>query len=154
MVEYLTWEGGAVGLSLTSITVRGPWARHIYPSLVLVQPRKICPCLTERLLMGRKESIQTNKQQWAKAKWLAACQSLHFILSLRMNSSFITSRPGLIAQSVSRQTAYPGVVSLINVQSHTFVEIDHEIILLSFSLRWFKKSCWQLQAEVYAWSTG
>ena len=37
---------------------------HIYPSLVLVQPRKTCPCLTDRLLMGRKESNQTktNKQ--------------------------------------------------------------------------------------------
>ena len=40
----------------------GPWARHIYPSLVLVQPRKARPCLTERLLMGRKESNLTNKQ--------------------------------------------------------------------------------------------
>ena len=36
-------------------------ARHIYPSLVLVKSRKTCPCLTERLLMGRKESKQTNK---------------------------------------------------------------------------------------------
>ena len=35
---------------------------YIYPSLVLVQPRRTCPCLTERLLMGRKESDQTNKQ--------------------------------------------------------------------------------------------
>ena len=35
-------------------------ARHIYPSLVLVQPRKTRPCLTKRLLMGRKESNQTN----------------------------------------------------------------------------------------------
>ena len=33
-----------------------------YPSLVLVQPKKTRPCLTERLLMGRKESNQTNKQ--------------------------------------------------------------------------------------------
>ena len=32
------------------------------PSLVLVQPRKICPFITERLLMGCKESNQTNKQ--------------------------------------------------------------------------------------------
>ena len=32
-------------------------------SLVLFQPRKICPCLTERLLVGRKESNQTNKQK-------------------------------------------------------------------------------------------
>ena len=32
------------------------------PSLVLVQPRKTRPFITERLLMGRKESDQTNKQ--------------------------------------------------------------------------------------------
>ena len=32
-----------------------------YPSLVLVQPRKTRPYITERLLMGRKESNQTNK---------------------------------------------------------------------------------------------
>ena len=37
----------------------GPWARHIYPSLLLVEPRKTRSCLTERLLMERKES---NKQ--------------------------------------------------------------------------------------------
>ena len=36
--------------------------RHIYPSLVLVQPRKTRPFITERLLMGRKESNQTNKK--------------------------------------------------------------------------------------------
>ena len=40
----------------------GPRARHIYPSLVLVQLRKTHPSLTERLLMGCKESNQTNKQ--------------------------------------------------------------------------------------------
>ena len=34
-------------------------ARHIYPSLV--QPRKTRPCLTERFLMGRKDSNLTNK---------------------------------------------------------------------------------------------
>ena len=39
-------------------------ARHIYPSLVLVQPRKTRPCLAERLLMGRKESNQTNLGLW------------------------------------------------------------------------------------------
>ena len=30
---------------------RGPAARHINPSLVLVQPRKTCPYITERLLI-------------------------------------------------------------------------------------------------------
>ena len=34
---------------------------NINPSLVLVQPRKTRPFITERLLMGRKESNQTNK---------------------------------------------------------------------------------------------
>ena len=37
------------------------WSKKIKPSLVLVQPRKTCPVITERLLMGRKESNQTNK---------------------------------------------------------------------------------------------
>ena len=37
-------------------------SKNINPSLVLVQPRKTLPFITERLLMGRKESNQTNKQ--------------------------------------------------------------------------------------------
>ena len=37
-------------------------SKKINPSLVLVQPRKTYPFLTERLLIGRKESLrQTNK---------------------------------------------------------------------------------------------
>ena len=36
-------------------------SKNINHSLVLVQPRKTCPFLTERLLMGGKESNQTNK---------------------------------------------------------------------------------------------
>ena len=38
----------------------GPCARHIYPNLVLVQPRKTRPCLTDRLLIGRNQ-IKSNK---------------------------------------------------------------------------------------------
>ena len=41
-------------------------SKNINPSLVLVQPRKTHPFITERLLMGRKESKQTNKQMTAK----------------------------------------------------------------------------------------
>ena len=37
-------------------------SKNINPSIVLVQPRKTRPFITERLLMGRKESNQTNKQ--------------------------------------------------------------------------------------------
>ena len=32
--------------------------------IVLVQPRKTCPCLTERLLMGHKESNQTKDSKY------------------------------------------------------------------------------------------
>ena len=41
-------------------------SKNINPSLVLVQPRKTRPFITERLLMGRKESNQTNKQMLLK----------------------------------------------------------------------------------------
>ena len=36
-------------------------SKNINPSLVLVQPRKTRPYITERFLRGRKESNQTNK---------------------------------------------------------------------------------------------
>ena len=36
-------------------------SKNINPSLVLVQPRKTCPFITEQLLIGCKESNQTNK---------------------------------------------------------------------------------------------
>ena len=36
-------------------------SKNINPSLVLVQPRKTRPFITERLLIGRKESNQTNE---------------------------------------------------------------------------------------------
>ena len=70
---------------------------------------------------------------------------------------------GRVAQSVTCLatdaclTEIPGVVSSIPARSHTFVEIDHEIIstvtLLS-SADSFKKGCCQLQAKVCARITG
>ena len=57
----------------------------------------------------------------------------------------------------SSLTAYPGVASLIPTRSHTFVEIDHEIVstvILLPCTETFKKGCCQLQAKVYARSTG
>ena len=39
-------------------------SKNINPSLVLVQPRKTCPYITERLLMVHKESNQTNNQRY------------------------------------------------------------------------------------------
>ena len=40
-------------------------SKNINPSLVLVQPRKTCPFISERLLLGHKESNQTNKMEEA-----------------------------------------------------------------------------------------
>ena len=63
--------------------------------------------------------------------------------------SVIRTSPKLLAD--------PGVASSIPARSHTFVEIDHEIIstvILLSSAESFKKGCCQLQAKVCARSTG
>ena len=69
----------------------------------------------------------------------------------------------LLAQSVTCLatdaclTADPGVASSIPVRSHTFVEIDHEMIstvILLPSADSFKKGCCQLQAKVCTRITG
>ena len=59
VVEFLTRDREAAGSSLTGVTALWSLSKNINPSLVLVQPRKTRPCLTERLLMGCKESNQT-----------------------------------------------------------------------------------------------
>ena len=38
-------------------------SKNINPSLVLAQPRKTCPYITEGLLMGRKEPNQTKNSR-------------------------------------------------------------------------------------------
>ena len=80
-----------------------------------------------------------------------------------MQTSLISILPCHVAQSVSclatdaSLTADPGVLSSISALSHTFMEIDHEIIsmvILLSSAESFKKGCCQLQAKVCAGSTG
>ena len=61
VVDCLTRHRGAAGSSLTGVTALCPLARHINPSLVLVQPRKTHPFIIERLLMGHKVSNQTKQ---------------------------------------------------------------------------------------------
>ena len=63
-------------------------SKNIYPGLVLVQPRKTRPFITERLLMGRKESNQTNEQisipsmqkELIDTQFLRAGQSMYLYL--------------------------------------------------------------------------
>ena len=80
-----------------------------------------------------------------------------------MNSINPLTIPGRVVQSVTCLatdaclTADPGVASSIPARSHTFVEIDHEIIstvILLPSADSFKKGCCQLQAKVCAQITG
>ena len=82
------------------------------------------------------------------------------VLTLMAHSPGI---PGRVAQSVTclatdvKLTADPGVASSIPARSHTFVEIDHEIIstvIFLPSAEPFMKGCCQLQAKVCAGSTG
>ena len=43
-------------------------SKNINPSLVLVQPRKTRPFITERLLMGCKESNQTKQKLYVRLR--------------------------------------------------------------------------------------
>ena len=78
-------------------------------------------------------------------------------------AAHLLKQPGREAQSVTCLatdaclTADPGVASSIPAWSHTFMEIDHEIIstiILLPSTDSFKKGCCQLQAKVCARITG
>ena len=90
-------------------------------------------------------------------------------MSIVMNDSYKLCKihfylTGCVAQSVTclatdgSPTADQGVASSIPAWSHTFVEIDYEIIttvsLLPQSAESFKKDCCKLQAKVCARSTG
>ena len=88
------------------------------------------------------------------------CAHLFAILN---NFKLDQKKPGRVAQSVTclatyaSLTADQGVASSIPARSHTFVEIDHEIIskvILRPSAESFKKGCCQLQAKVCVQSTG
>ena len=87
------------------------------------------------------------------SEWLAKC----------MYKQICEQLPGRVEQSVTCLatdaclTSDPGVTSSILVRSHSFVEIDHEIIstvILLPSADLFKKGCCQLQAKVCARITG
>ena len=91
---------------------------------------------------------------WARIVTLSLYQAPWYSLFMQ---------PGRVAQSVTCLatdaclTAIPGVASSIPARSHTFVEIDHEIIstvILLPSADPFKKGCCQLQAKVCARITG
>ena len=80
-----------------------------------------------------------------------------------INNQLLACLSGRVGQSVTCLatdeclTADPGVPSSISVRSHTFVEIDHEMIstvILLPSADSFKKGCCQLQVKICARITG
>ena len=80
------------------------------------------------------------------------------VLFSTLNSTHNICLPGRVAQLVTclatdvSLTADSGVASSILARSHTFLDIDHEII--SCHSPPFKNGCCQLQAKVCARSTG
>ena len=86
-----------------------------------------------------------------------------FVWFYNVVKHYSRTEPGRVAQSVTCLatdaclTADPGVAISIPARSHTFVEIDHEVIstvVLLPSADSFKKGCCQLQAKVCAQITG
>ena len=88
-------------------------SKNINPSLILVQPRKTRPFITERLLMGRKESNQTNKNH-----------RMGISVVFFFQFFFLCNVSGCRYISDCRSR---GAIS-IPVQSQTFVEIGRVII--------------------------
>ena len=62
-------------------------SKNINLSLVLVQPRKTRPYITERLLMGRKESNQTNKTKYIQEQRYKE-QDCHFDSLMMLKDRF------------------------------------------------------------------
>ena len=88
---------------------------------------------------------------------------MSFPYNIKLHEALFYPNIFLTGQSVTCQaidaslTANSGVTSSIPARSHTFAEIDNEIIstvILLPSAESFKKDCCQLQAKVCARSTG
>ena len=61
-----------------------PLSKNINPILVLVQPRKTCAFITERLLKGRKESNQT--QIFLIGQIVSITFSIDYLANLKGNT--------------------------------------------------------------------
>ena len=133
VVECLTRDRGAAGSSLTGVNASWSLSKNIDPSLVLVQPRKTRPSITERLLMGRKESIkQTNFTSGREVIKL-------FSYSTQLSTKFIL----LIKVKMPTIVGILTFISMINITSERLKAINF------FNCRYFSfyeqlKFCAQL----------
>ena len=108
---------------------------------------------------SKEPSHQNGSFEYQQHMFLLRNKKVNFLLST-LN---LSPAPGRVAQSVTclatdaSLTADSGVANSIPARSHTFMDIDHEIIsmvILLPSAESFKKGCCQLQAKVCARSTG
>ena len=88
--------------------------------------------------------------------WKSSGETVLHISRLILAMGHIATKTGHVAQSVTCLATDKSLIA-DPARSHTFVEIDHEIIstvILFPSAVTFKKGCCQLQAKVCAQSTG
>ena len=82
---------------------------------------------------------------------------MHYGIYFSYSTDVVLLKEKYTERIAASLTAYPGVASSIPARSHTFMEIDHNIIstvILLPSAESFKKGCCQLQAKVCSRSTG
>ena len=122
--------------------------------------------MSQPLVLCLRNAFDITIRQTIKRIYRLQPLELRFVLQMEWCISIThhnRAQPGRVAQSVTCLatdaflTGDPGVASSISVRSHTFVEIDHEIIstvILLPSASLFKKGCCQLQAKICARITG
>ena len=121
-------------------------------------------CISRGILVSCTHSclVYVLVYQTGQKHRLISTRVVHLLIDLFFRNILYLG-PGRVAQSVTCLatdaclTADPGVASSIPVRSHTFVEIDHEMIstaILLPSADSFKKGCCQLHAKVCARITG
>ena len=116
VVECLTQDLGAAGSSLTGVTGLCPWASHINPSLVLVQPRKTYSYITERLLMGCKKSNKQTKQVPKSHELAQFFPNIHIV---KTKKTWETHKLGVIYIFITQSSIYGVIVNFFcYVMSH------------------------------------
>ena len=114
MVDSLTQDGGAAGSNLTGRHCVVSLSKNINPSLVLVHPRKTRPFITERLLMGHKESNQTNMFQYCTCpagrvtyNFHSSCKHMHLSFKSVCNKEHWVVLCNMTSSSNSSQSTGP-----------------------------------------------
>ena len=163
-LELLSFKGGCTGLSeSTHVKMPHCWKSHdmaqIFTYLdlplfseLLRQYTGICQPLphVQHLRFGHGQEV------WRPTNWSSTTVSTAEFIYSKSSTGLPSHSVACLATGASL-TADPGVASTVPARSHTFTEIDHEIIstvILLPSAESFKKGCCQLQAKVRARSTG